>query len=71
VVSLLPKALGRQSGGIDVAQIYEPKNPRTRSKIFGEVPQRVADNRLTVHPTVKPPEKPKGKSTLNRGVYDG
>ena len=54
-----------------MAQVYEPKNPRTRSKVFGDVPQRVTDSRLTVHPTVKPPEKPKGKSKLNRGVYDG
>ena len=54
-----------------MAQVYEPKNPRTRSKVFGDVPQRVTDSRLTVHPTVKPPEKPKGKSTLKRGVYDG
>lgn len=54
-----------------MAQIYEPKYPRTRDKIIGEGVKRATDNRQGVHVAVTPPKDTNKRPTLKRGEYHG
>ena len=53
---------------VNVAQIFEPRNPASRSPIINNGPKREEVTRESVIVTKKPPQK--GKPTLKRGIYN-